>query len=121
MAEKDTFIIELKDLIAKLEGQVLDYRRSKFGPKSEKLDPAQLELALEDLDTFDDDLPPKAIMKRTPSDFGKNHDPRRARAKDLTHAALREPDSTIAPEIHICIALMNRFNALGTADIVRLA
>jgi hypothetical protein len=28
-----------------------DYRRTKFGQKSEKLDPAQLELALEDLET----------------------------------------------------------------------
>lgn len=46
-AEKDAFIAELKALLAKLEGQVQDYRRTKFGPKSEKLDPAQLELALE--------------------------------------------------------------------------
>ncbi|MDA0961518.1 MAG: IS66 family transposase [Proteobacteria bacterium] len=50
-AEKEAFIAELKDLIAKLEGQVQDYRRTKFGPKSEKLDPAQLELALEDQET----------------------------------------------------------------------
>ncbi|OWU68982.1 IS66 family transposase [Phaeobacter sp. 22II1-1F12B] len=51
VVEKEAFIAELKDLIAKLEGQVQDYRRTKFGPKSEKLDPAQLELALEDLET----------------------------------------------------------------------
>ena len=51
MAEKDAFITELKDLIAKLEGQVGQYRHAKFGPKSEKLDPAQLELALDDLET----------------------------------------------------------------------
>jgi transposase len=51
VAEKDAFIAELKDLIEKLEGQVHDYRRTKFGPKSEKLDPAQMELALEDLET----------------------------------------------------------------------
>ena len=50
-AEKDAFITDLKALIEKLEGQVQDYRRTKFGPKSEKLDPAQLELALEDLET----------------------------------------------------------------------
>ena len=50
-AEKEAFITELKDLIAKLEGQVQDDRRTKFGPKSEKLDPAQLELALEDQET----------------------------------------------------------------------
>ena len=51
VAEKDAFITALQALIEKLEGQVLDYRRTKFGPKSEKLDPAQLELALEDLET----------------------------------------------------------------------
>jgi transposase len=51
VAEKDAFITELKELIEKLEGQVLDYRRTKFGPKSEKLDPTQMELALEDLET----------------------------------------------------------------------
>ncbi|MCA1371534.1 IS66 family transposase [Bradyrhizobium sp. BRP14] len=51
VAEKDAFITELKELIEKLEGQVQDYRRTKFGPKSEKLDPAQMELALEDLET----------------------------------------------------------------------
>lgn len=51
VAEKDIFIFELKALIERLEGQVQDYRRTKFGPKSEKLDPAQLELALEDLET----------------------------------------------------------------------
>ena len=51
VAEKDAFITELKALIEKLEGQVQDYRRTKFGPKSEKLDPSQLELALEDLET----------------------------------------------------------------------
>ena len=51
VAEKDAFITELKALIEKLEGQVQDYRRTKFGPKSEKLDPAQLGLALEDQET----------------------------------------------------------------------
>lgn len=47
---QDAFITELKALIEKLEGQVGQYRHAKFGPKSEKLDPAQLELALEDLE-----------------------------------------------------------------------
>jgi transposase len=50
-AEKDAFITELTALVEKLEGQVGQYRHAKFGPKSEKLDPAQLELALEDLET----------------------------------------------------------------------
>ena len=44
-------VAELTELVATLEGQVQQYRRAKFGPKSEKLDPAQLELALEDLET----------------------------------------------------------------------
>ena len=47
-AEKDVFITELKLLVEKLESQVADHRRTKFGPKSEKLSPDQLELALED-------------------------------------------------------------------------
>lgn len=49
--EKEAFTTELKELIERLEGQVQDYRRTKFGPKSEKLDPSHLELALEDLET----------------------------------------------------------------------
>ena len=51
VADKEAFIAEFKELIAKLEGQVGQYRHAKFGPKSERLDPAQLELALEDLET----------------------------------------------------------------------
>jgi hypothetical protein len=34
--------------------------------------------------------------------------------------AARDPDRQTA-EIHICIALMNRFNALGIAEIFRVA
>lgn len=48
IAEKDILIIELKALVARLEIQVADYRRTKFGPKSEKLSPDQLDLALEE-------------------------------------------------------------------------
>lgn len=51
VAEKEAFITELKDLIEKLEGQVGQYWQAKFGPKSEKLDTAQLELALEHRET----------------------------------------------------------------------
>lgn len=50
-AEKDVFITELKALVEKLESQVADHRRTKFGRKSEKLSPDQLELALEDQET----------------------------------------------------------------------
>lgn len=51
VAEKEAFIPELKELIGKLEGQIGQNWHARFGPKSEKLDPAQLELALEDLET----------------------------------------------------------------------
>ncbi|GGG65264.1 hypothetical protein GCM10011415_10040 [Salipiger pallidus] len=34
--------------------------------------------------------------------------------------AARDPERQTA-EIHICIALINRFNALGTAEIFRIA
>ena len=50
-AEKDAFIAELKVLVEKLENQVADHRRTRFGPRSEKLHPDQLELALEDQET----------------------------------------------------------------------
>lgn len=44
-------VAELTDLVERLQSQVAQYKRAKFGPKSEKLDPAQLQLALEDLET----------------------------------------------------------------------
>jgi len=47
-AEKGALVIMLTALVEKLETQVADYKRTKFGPKSEKLTPDQLELALED-------------------------------------------------------------------------
>ncbi len=36
------------------------------------------------------------------------------------HIAARDPDRQTA-EIHIQVALVNRFNALGTAEVVRVA
>ncbi|MEN8739409.1 MAG: IS66-like element ISRosp4 family transposase [Phaeobacter gallaeciensis] len=106
-AEKEAFITELKDLIAKLEGQVQDYRRTKFGPKSEKLDPAQLELALEDQETaiaetqaqiaaLEDRM---AASERDP-EKRKSRAPRKARAlPDSLPRVERvvEPDSILCP------------------------
>jgi transposase len=46
--EKGALVITLTALVEKLETQVADYKRTKFGPKSEKLHPDQLALALED-------------------------------------------------------------------------
>lgn len=106
-AEKEAFIAELKELIAKLEGQVQDYRRTKFGPKSEKLDPAQLELALEDQETaiaetqaqiaaLEDRM---AASERDP-EKRKSRAPRKARAlPDSLPRVERvlEPDSILCP------------------------
>jgi len=107
VAEKDTFITELKDLIAKLEGQVQDYRRAKFGPKSEKLDPTQLELALEDLETAIAETQAQiaAVEHRiaasaTDPEKATRRAPRKARAlpEGLTRVErLIEPDSIICP------------------------
>lgn len=106
-AEKEAFIAELKDLIAKLEGQVQDYRRTKFGPKSEKLDPAQLELALEDQETaiaetqaqiaaLEDRM---AASERDP-EKRKPRAPRKARALPDSMPRVErivEPDSILCP------------------------
>lgn len=46
--------------------------------------------------------------------------PARPQGLRRTHREPRDPDRQTA-EIHIRIALMNRFSALGTADIVRMA
>jgi len=43
VAKKTLLIADLKALVAKLEGQVAQHKRAMFGPKSEKLDPAQLQ------------------------------------------------------------------------------
>lgn len=106
-AEKEAFITELKDLIAKLEGQVQDYRRTKFGPKSEKLDPAQLELALEDQETAIAETQAqiaaleerRATSERDP-EKRKSRAPRKARALPESLQRVEnvlEPDSIACP------------------------
>jgi transposase len=106
-AEKEAFITELKDLIAKLEGQVQDYRRTKFGPKSEKLDPAQLELALEDQETAIAETQAqiaaleerRATSERDP-EKRKSRAPRKARALPESLPRVEnvlEPDSIACP------------------------
>jgi transposase len=71
VAEKEAFITELKELIEKLEGQVLDYRRTRC-----------------------------------------------AALKPLENASTQEIQTA---EIQIRVALINRFNALDTAEIVHVA
>ena len=106
-AEKDAFITDLKALIEKLEGQVQDYRRTKFGPKSEKLDPAQLELALEDLETAIAEtqaqiaaVEEKVAASEPDTEKRKLCAPRKARAlpEHLPRVErLVEPDSIVCP------------------------
>ena len=92
VAEKDAFITELKELIAKLEGQVGQYRHAKFGPKSEKLDPAQLELALEDLET---------AIAETQAQIAAVEEKIAARAADPDKAAPRAPRKVRALPEHL--------------------
>ena len=92
VAEKDAFITELKDLIEKLEGQVQEYRRAKFGPKSEKLDPAQLELALEDLETG---------IAETQAQIAAVEEKIAASAADPDKVVLREPRKARALPDHL--------------------
>jgi len=107
VAQKEAFIAELKELVATLEGQIQQYRRAKFGPKSEKLDPAQLELALEDLETAIAETEARiaAVEEKiaaSASDPEKQapRNPRKARAlpEGLPHVErVIEPDSITCP------------------------
>ena len=107
MAEKEAFITELKELIEKLEGQVGQYRQAKFGPKSEKPDPAQLELALEDIETAIAETQARIAAVEAKIDAGAADPnmaapraPRKARAlPEHLSRALRviEPDSIACP------------------------
>lgn len=106
-AEKDVFITELKALIERLEGQVQDYRRTKFGPKSEKLDPGQLELALEDLETAIAETQAHIAdleerMAANEADPEKRKQPALRKARALPESLPRvervlEPDSILCP------------------------
>ena len=107
VAEKDAFIAELKELVEKLEGQVHDYRRTKFGPKSEKLDPAQMELALEDLETAIAETQARiaAVEKKievSASDPGKAAPRKERKVRALPEhlprvARVIEPESLVCP------------------------
>lgn len=106
VAEKDAFIAELKELVEKLEGQVHDYRRTKFGPKSEKLDPAQMELALEDLETAIAETQARiaAVEKKievSASDPQKAA-PRKERKARALPDHLPRVESVIEPESIVC-------------------
>ena len=51
VAERDAIIERKEDRIVRLEKLVADFKRALFGAKSEKADPGQYQLALEDIET----------------------------------------------------------------------
>ncbi|KKA08995.1 transposase [Sinorhizobium meliloti] len=106
VAEKDAFIAELKELIEKLEGQVHDYRRTKFGPKSEKLDPAQMELALEDLETAIAETQARiaAVEKKieASASYPEKAAPRKERKARALPDHLPRVERVIEPESIVC-------------------
>jgi transposase len=51
LAERNSIIERKEDCIQRLEKLVADFKRALFGAKSEKVDPDQYELALEDIET----------------------------------------------------------------------
>lgn len=116
VAEKAAFIIELEALIEKLEGQVQDYRRTKFGPKSEKLDTAQLELALEDLETAISETQAQiAAVEEKIAASATNPEkkgPRKKRKARALPDSLPRVERVIEPESIVC--------ACGCGDMVKI-
>ena len=51
LAERDAVIERKEERIVRLEKLVADFKRAMFGAKSEKVDPDQYQLALEDIET----------------------------------------------------------------------
>ena len=120
VAQKEAFIAELKELVATLEGQIQQYRRAKFGPKSEKLDPAQLELALEDLETAIAETEARiaaveekiAASASAPAEEPANETPRKPRKARALPAGLPHVERVIEPDSIAC--------PCGCGDMVRI-
>lgn len=116
-AEKDGYIAELKILIERLEIQVRNYRRTKFGPKSEKLTADQLELALEDQETAIAETQAliKAVEDRiAASDTSdeKSRTPRVPRKPKALPEGLPRIERVIEPDSIVC--------PCGCGDMVRI-
>lgn len=97
LSERDAIIERKEDRIIRLEKLVSDFKRALFGAKSEKADPDQYQLALEDIETAiaavhaEDDVidPPKNAPRKRNANRGSlpKHLPR---IEDVI-----EPESTI--------------------------
>lgn len=102
-AEKDVFITELKSLVEKLESQVADHRRTKFGPKSEKLSPDQLELALEDQETAIAETQQQIDEVQNKLDkTAKDKKPRKPRKPRTLPEGLPRVERVIEPDSIVC-------------------
>ena len=104
--EKGTLVVTLTALVEKLETQVADYKRTKFGPKSEKLTPDQLELALEDQETAIAETQAEienvqaALEKKSQNKSKAPRKPRKPRALPEGLPRIErviEPDSIVCP------------------------
>ena len=105
-AEKDVLITELKALVAKLEVQVADHRRTRFGPKSEKLSAEQLELALEDQETAIAETQQQIDEVHTKLDqldqTAKDKKPRKPRKPRTLPEGLPRIERVIDPDSIVC-------------------
>ena len=112
VTEKEGLIATLKELIEKLEGQVGQYRRAKFGPKSEKLDPDQLQLALEDIETAIAETQEQiAAVEKTIESSGADKDKKPRKERKLPDN-LPRIEQVIEPESIAC--------PCGCGDMVRI-
>lgn len=115
VSEKEGLIATLKELIEKLEGQVGQYRRAKFGPKSEKLDPDQLQLALEDIETAIAEIQEQiaAVEKQIEATQAEqDRKPRKPRKERKLPDNLPRVEQVIEPESIVC--------PCGCGDMVRI-
>jgi len=115
LSEKESLIATLKELIERLEGQVGQYRRAKFGPKSEKLDPDQLQLALEDIETAIAETQEQiaAVEKQIESTQAEqDRKPRKPRKERKLPDNLPRVEQVIEPESIAC--------PCGCGDMVRI-
>jgi len=108
-------VAELTELVEKLQGQVAQYKRAKFGPKSEKLDPAQLQLALEDLETAmaetEEQIAAVEAKVEAQADLDKKS-PRKPRKSRALPKNLPRIERVIEPETIAC--------PCGCGDMVRI-
>ena len=108
----------LEQLHAKLEQIVSELRRAHFGRKSERIDDAQLALALEDLETAAAKLQAEAAKAAGTAQPKRTPKPRTPRAEIL--AKLPREEIVIEPESTICSCCNNALHKIGEDTSERL-